>query len=181
MIQCDSCEERFKAPTFYIMVIWAVKFKNEGQKISYIFYQKSILTVITYCILWIDIVLGHQKLGIILEKLMLAENVKSEKWAPKFILLKRYIQIILEKENWLWKSEFCLEAIKSCIPLPLKLYHPYYHILHTALPINTWKPAPRLHGQRAIYLWSVPASIYNQSEFCSSQRSGNYRRKFWSL
>ena len=79
MIQCDSCEERFKAPTFYIMVIWAVKFKNEGHKISYIFYQKSILTVITYCILWVDIVLGHQKLGIILEKLMLAENVKSEK------------------------------------------------------------------------------------------------------
>ena len=168
MIQCDSCEERFKAPTFYIMVIWAVKFKNEGQKISYIFYQKSILTVITYCILWMGA--GSSKIRHHFRKIDVSRKCQKWKikWAPKFILLKRYVQIILEKENWLWKSEFCLEAIKSYIPLPLKLYHPYYHILHTALPINTWKPAPRLHGQRAIYLWSVPASIYNQSEFCSA-------------
>ena len=34
MIQCDSCEERFKAPTFYIMVIWVIKFPREGHKIT---------------------------------------------------------------------------------------------------------------------------------------------------
>ena len=65
MIQCDSCEERFKAPTFYIMVIWAVMFENEGHKISHIFYQKSMYSTVSFVLC--EWVLGHQKFGIILE------------------------------------------------------------------------------------------------------------------
>ena len=47
----------------------------------------------------------------VLQKLNFSKNVNNKKCAPKMILFNeiffRKIRIILDIENWLWKSEFC--------------------------------------------------------------------------
>ena len=65
-----------------------------------IFAQRKLL----YCI---DIASRHQKLDSILGVHVL-KIVKNKKYAPKLILLFffRKIQMILDIENWLWKSDF---------------------------------------------------------------------------
>ena len=80
---------------------------------SKVFAQKS--TVWNCCILWIDIALCLQKLGLILEsnvaqKLSLEKNGFNKKWSPKLIFLDEFFfeknRLIFDIENWLWKYNF---------------------------------------------------------------------------
>ena len=82
---------------------------------SQVFAQKSTVVKWNCSILWIDIVWGLQKLGLILEskvvqKLSLEKNVFNKKWSPKLIFLDDFffekIWLIFDIENWLWKYNF---------------------------------------------------------------------------
>ena len=82
---------------------------------SQVFAQKSTVVKWNCSILWIDIVWGLQKLGLILEskvvqKLSLEKNVFNKKCSPKLIFLDEFffekIWLIFDIENWLWKYNF---------------------------------------------------------------------------
>ena len=74
------------------IVIWVVEFSREGFKIRKMFVQKIKIFKENCCILWIDIVASHQKLGIILEN-----NSFSKLEVIKIYLLKKLLL------NWYWK------------------------------------------------------------------------------
>ena len=84
---------------------------------SKVFGQKSTVVKWNCCILWIDILWGLQKLGLILEskavqKLSLEKNVFNNKGSPKLIFLSRWIfffekiRLIFHIQNWIWKYNF---------------------------------------------------------------------------
>ena len=82
---------------------------------SKVFAQKSTAVKWNWCILWIDIEWGLQKLGLILEskvvqKLSLEKKNFNKEWSPRLIFLNKFffekIQLIFDIENWLWKYNF---------------------------------------------------------------------------
>ena len=72
---------------------------------SKVFAQKSTVVKWNCCILWIDIVWGLQKLGLILEskvaqKLSLEKNIFNKKESSKLMLLDENFRLIFDIENW---------------------------------------------------------------------------------
>ena len=76
----------------YINVSYVMEFLAWWVLKSKVFALKSTAVKWNYCIFWIDIEWGLQKLGLILEskvvqKLSLEKNVINKKWSPKLIFL----------------------------------------------------------------------------------------------
>ena len=86
----------------HINVSYVIEFLAWWVLKSKVFAQKSTVVKWNYCILWVDIEWGLQKLGLNLEskvvrKLSLEKNVFNKKWSPKLIFLDDFF---LEKFGW---------------------------------------------------------------------------------